>query len=107
MQLGDMIRVTRIENGYTVEYLAKLMKVTPSSIYNWERRRTVPTLEMLVKLSKILGLSIDELTRVKPSPRMNALEQLNVIRPDGSIDVERIKTIKAILDLVENYRNRS
>jgi len=102
--LGDIIRINRLANGYTVAYFAKQLGVTCSSVYQWETRKVTPSLGMCVKLARMLGVSLDELAEIKPSPVKNALTQLRVIRPDGSIDKKRIEIINTILEAVQDYR---
>jgi transcriptional regulator with XRE-family HTH domain len=59
--LGAKIRAARRTAGFSQAELAELMGVQQSSISQWERGHTRPSLEHLVPLATALGTSLDEL----------------------------------------------
>jgi transcriptional regulator with XRE-family HTH domain len=59
--LGAKIRAARRKAGLTQASLAELMGVRQSSISQWERGHTRPSLEHLVPLAAALGVSLDGL----------------------------------------------
>ena len=59
--LGGKIRVARRAAGLSQETLAEQLGVKQSSISQWERGHTRPSLEHLVPLAMALGTSLDVL----------------------------------------------
>ncbi len=59
--LGAKIRAARRTAGLSQGTLAELMGIRQSSISQWERGHTRPSLEHLVPLATALGTSLDEL----------------------------------------------
>jgi transcriptional regulator with XRE-family HTH domain len=59
--LGAKIRAARRMAGLSQASLAELMGVRQSSISQWERGHTRPSLEHLVPLASALNASLDEL----------------------------------------------
>ena len=55
------IKEIRENLGLSQKELAKLLGVSPSNVYNYENKRTEPSVDMLKKLSTILDVSVDEL----------------------------------------------
>ncbi len=53
--LGDHIRKKRLDEELTQRQLAELLEVTASTINNWEKGRSAPTLQALPRLIKFLG----------------------------------------------------
>jgi DNA-binding XRE family transcriptional regulator len=105
--LGDNIRVYRLCAGYSQAAFAKLLGVSPSTIWLLEHRKKLPSLRLCVKLASMLGQTIDELLGLEPSAGNTALECLNMIRPDGSIDEERLGVLNTIIDAVIQHRREA
>lgn len=55
------IRQAREELGWTQLELANRLKVTPATIYNWERGRSEPRASQFRQLAHLFGISLDEL----------------------------------------------
>ncbi len=53
--LGDHIKRRRLELGLYQAQVAKILTVDESTITNWEKRRTSPTLRLLPKIIEFLG----------------------------------------------------
>ena len=54
MDLKHQIRIARKDKGYNQKELAKVLKVTPVSVSNWERGYSHPPMETLKEISKLL-----------------------------------------------------
>jgi transcriptional regulator with XRE-family HTH domain len=53
--LGDHIKRRRLELGLYQAQLAPILGITESTITNWEKNRTNPTLHLLPKIIEFLG----------------------------------------------------
>lgn len=61
MSLGERLRRLRIEKGFTLDDIARMLKTTSATISRYERDKIEPNIETLKKLSKIFNISIDYL----------------------------------------------
>ena len=59
--LGFRIAALRREAGLSQSELAKLLKVSPSTVGMYEQGRREPSADMLLSLSRALGVSVDYL----------------------------------------------
>ncbi len=57
-----VIRRLREERGWTQLELAYRLRVTPVTIYNWERGRTEPRVSQFRQLARLFGVSMDDIT---------------------------------------------
>lgn len=89
-ELGKTIRTARIQKGYTQEYLAELLDITPGHLQHMESGRRNPSVPMLFQMMELLDFSVDAL--VFPER-----EQNNVIHVDGLTE----KEANALARLVE------
>ncbi len=55
------IRQLRDERGWTQLELAYRLRVTPVTIYNWERGRTEPRVSQFRQLARLFGVSMDDI----------------------------------------------
>ncbi len=55
--LGDRIRETRTKRGMNQSQLAKLVKVSPTAVWNWEANGVTPRPPMVSAIAKALGVS--------------------------------------------------
>ena len=60
VQVGNRIRGSRLEKGWTQEYLAQLVDRTPRSIMYMENRGQHPSLNVFYKLVTLLEISVDQ-----------------------------------------------
>lgn len=51
----------RKEQGFSQEYVARHLGVSRTTIDNWEKGTTKPSLPMAVKLAELLGVSLQSL----------------------------------------------
>ncbi len=54
--LGGRIAATRESRGMNKSQLAKLLKVTPTAVWNWEENDVNPRPPMLSKIARALGV---------------------------------------------------
>ncbi|MCL2234502.1 MAG: helix-turn-helix domain-containing protein [Firmicutes bacterium] len=59
------LKELRLEKELTQEGLANILGVNRTSISDWEKPRTEPSLTMLVELAKFFGVTVDELLGVE------------------------------------------
>lgn len=55
------IEAARIAKGYTRPDLAKIVGVTPGSVFGWERGRTNPELATAIRVADALEVTLDYL----------------------------------------------
>lgn len=62
IKTGERIRRLRVEHGYRVRDLQKMIGLeSPQSIYKWERGVNLPSIDNAIILAWIYGISVDEL----------------------------------------------
>ena len=62
IKTGERIRRLRMEHGYRVRDLQKMIGLeSPQSIYKWERGANLPSIDKAIILAWIYGISVDEL----------------------------------------------
>jgi len=61
IQVREALKKARLEKGYTVAEIAKLLKVTPAVYYKWEDGSRDPLIENARQVSILLEKSIEEL----------------------------------------------
>ena len=59
MEATKTIRVLREERGWTQLELANAIRVTPATVYNWERGKYEPKASQLRALARAFGVSMD------------------------------------------------
>lgn len=55
------LRQYRLKSGMTVEQIAKIIKVAPSTYYKWEDGSRSPNIKKAILIAKILGSTVEEL----------------------------------------------
>ncbi len=55
------IRELRDAAGLTQVQLAHRVEVTPSTVFNWEARKTEPKATQLRKMAQLFGVSMDDI----------------------------------------------
>ena len=53
------LRAARVNAGLTITEAAEKLNVNRSTIINWEKNRTYPTVEQMARLSTLYGISSD------------------------------------------------
>ncbi len=59
MSMANRLRTLREQRGITREELAVALRVSPNTIYTWERGMVTPSLEYAALLAEFFGVSID------------------------------------------------
>ena len=59
--IGERIRDQRLKKGFTQDYLANELHVSPQAISKWETGQTTPDITLLMPLSRVLEISVNEL----------------------------------------------
>lgn len=60
-KIGDRIREAREARGFSASDLARLVDVTPTAVWNWEKNGIKPRSEVLAQVSKTLGVTTEYL----------------------------------------------
>lgn len=82
--LGERLRVVRRSRGLTLEELAGLAGMSPSTLSRLESGKRQASLELLLPLTRQLGIRVDDLlTQDAPDPRVRR----QIIRRDGLVIV--------------------
>lgn len=83
-QVGPRLRAARHARGLTLEQLAELAQISPSTLSRLESGKRQASLELLVPLTRRLGIRIDDLLPQEvPDPRVRR----PVISRDGMVIV--------------------
>lgn len=53
------LEAARVNAKLTMDELAKILRVSKTTIYNWESGRSEPTLSQLRKISELSGIPMD------------------------------------------------
>ncbi len=88
LDLGNAIRDARMKCGYTQEYLAEVLDITPGHLQHIERGVRKPSVPMLLKMMKLLSFSVDELVFGSEHKSLNA---------DG-LSAEQFSALQALID---------
>ena len=79
-QIGPRLRAARRARGWTLQQLADLALISPSTLSRLESGKRQPTLDLLLPLTRRLGISIEDLLQsTPPDPRVRRSE----IRREG------------------------
>ena len=63
MNIGEQIKIRRIELDITQQELADRLCVSRSAISNWETNKNYPDLQIIVQISEELQISLDTLLK--------------------------------------------
>lgn len=86
--LGSRMKYIRKARGYSVEYFAGYLGVSPATLRRYEAGETEPDAEIIARLTKLLGISADDFLG---SPEA---EWINMF-PDGEkLPEDEIKKVK-------------
>lgn len=68
MKFSERLKELRKSKGYTQEYLAKKIGITPGAIGLYEQDRREPDNDTLIALSEVFGVSVDYLLGLDEIP---------------------------------------
>ena len=57
--IAKRVEQTREARGFSASEFARLVGVTPTAVWNWEKNSTTPRRPALEQIAKVLGVSID------------------------------------------------
>jgi len=105
--MGLRLRYLRQKRGWSIKEAARYSGIPAENITEWERDRSLPTVDMLAKLSEVYGGDIDFLLQgPKESPRKLSLEAcllLNEAYRSLNADEQR-KVVEALEKMIEEYK---
>jgi transcriptional regulator with XRE-family HTH domain len=61
MTIGETIQAARVKLGFTQRYVAKMLKVTPGAVNQWESGTTEPSITNRARLAILLNLRMSDL----------------------------------------------
>lgn len=88
-KIGSRIRSAREARGMSASELARLVKVSPTAVWNWEERDRKPHSETLAALAKVLAVTPEYL-----------------LSGNGGSATEAIKRKETVAEVVEEARFR-
>lgn len=88
-KIGSRIRSAREARGMSPSELARLVKVSPTAVWNWEGKDRKPHSETLAALAKVLAVSPEYL-----------------LSGNGASATDAIKLKETVADVVEEARSR-
>lgn len=65
MNIGEIIKNLRIENGLTQTELASLLFTSQDTISLWERNKSLPDVKSVIKMANIFNVSTDYILGVE------------------------------------------
>ncbi len=83
------IRELREERRWTQLQLANMLKVTPVTVYNWERGKYEPSASMFRQIARIFGISMDDIRLVGEELPEEAIATSGPHPADGATPCER------------------
>ena len=60
-KLPENLKALRRQYGYTQQYVAEQLGITPQSYHAYEEGITIPTLPNFIKLARLYDVSLDDL----------------------------------------------
>ena len=65
MKFSERLRELRLSKELTVKQLAKILKLSPSTIYKYERGETLPSIETVLQISTFFLVRVDYILGLK------------------------------------------
>jgi transcriptional regulator with XRE-family HTH domain len=65
MDIGEKIRIIRLEKGFSQEYIATKLGMAPNNISRWERKGNKLSLEEIEKVAIVFGMTLWEVLLYK------------------------------------------
>lgn len=63
MTIADKICLIRHFKKWTMEKFANMIKVSRTSLYNWESGKFVPSFDVLVRIAEVAELELEDITK--------------------------------------------
>lgn len=109
MEIGEKIKLYRMEKGMTQKELADALNISYVNISQWERGKRNPKIETLQKIAEILGISTADFLEMENGERVTMpIETLNdicnkfvhALEPVMMLDKDEQKQFYEFLDLI-------
>ncbi|MBC9825620.1 helix-turn-helix domain-containing protein [Carnobacterium inhibens] len=87
MALGERLKESRVNKGFSQGDVAEYLNISRQSISKWENNNSYPDLDNLVKLSTYYEVSIDELLKENQNLKKKIeINELEIEEPNKKID---------------------
>lgn len=108
VEFGKKLREARIKKDYSLEYVAKTLGKTPSTVSRYENGKIIPNAKIINKLCNILDIYYEDLYRENTEKIVNTENSKNPFRVDklylyylGYRTKNKIDTFKLVINLNE------
>lgn len=88
--IGDRIQKAREKRGFSASELARLVRVTPTAVWNWEKNGVQPRPEAQSALAKVLGVTTEYLITGEDEGRDDETQTPAVILENARIEIARL-----------------
>lgn len=106
IEFGNKLKVARLKNGLSLEYVAKMVEKTHSTIIRYEKGEIIPDVEMVSKLCKVLDIYSGDLYKDSSINLINVENSNNPFKVDklylyykGFIGKNKIGKFKLVIDI--------
>lgn len=96
IDIVSKINRMRIERGWSVYKLAKLAGLSEKTIYNWEKRTSVPTIQALEGICDAYGITLSQFFTEDNYVEMNA-EMKELFDNYVSLSQEQRQAVKVMI----------
>ena len=100
---GKRLSRIRKNNGYTQNDLAKYLKVSRTTVADYEQGRTRLNDQVLIKLALLFEISIDELLGLKINILFEKDESLRIMKRLKKIEKLSVAKQKILLHTIDSY----
>ena len=85
MEIGEKIKIARIEIGITQEQAAENLMVSRQTISNWENGKSLPDIVSVIKMSELYRLSLDELLKGDHAMMEKIEKDMKVVKAEKKV----------------------
>lgn len=97
--ISDRIRESREARGLSASGLARLVNVTPTAVWNWEKNGITPRSDALALIARTLGVTAEYLLRGEPRDSADRQESVpdilaqaeSLIAASIGVNADRVK----------------
>ena len=98
MKLGQRIKEKREQLGFSQDKLARILNVTPQTVYRWEKGKAVPRPELLEKICRVFDTPLEWFYR---SDDINQTETTDI--PPDILEVMKNPKMQEFIRLVKPF----
>lgn len=100
MDIGDRIKSARERTGMNAPELARVLRVSKSTVYNWEQGRAIPSAENIFDLEDTTGVSARWIVRGDGEMYTNAPRAASSdLKLDNATADQLTRVLRQILEL--------